>query len=358
MKKLPIIISMLLFTFALAYSTSVRSQILKNILNTVKQTAQDRANNKASQATNKVLDKADSATQIKSKNGSNSSAPSDTSATNKVLGAFGKAASDNPNDTSAADVTMKALGNLIGGGGVSAADSAAAIKTFTTANGGSGVYLQFTITMIRKQTGTTKNTMTSYLTSSGEARTEMNLAAMMGANNSKQLIGLARASQPGYSLFFDDDSKTYSLNVIDTSLINSKSESYQVTKIGNETVQGYNCVHAKVISTTGKGMFHSTSTMDIWTSTDVPGYAFIKKTMTYQNVKPQMMQALDQAGCGGFLVKMSSDDKGNSVDMVLTTAENKSFPASLFKIPAGYTESKGNLILMNLMQAGQSAQHK
>ena len=94
--------------------------------------------------------------------------------------------------------------------------------------------------------------------------------------------------------------------------------------------------------------------MDIWTSADVPGYSMLKSWMSNQNVTPKMMKALDQAGCGGFMVKMTNDNKNLTYSMDLIKADKNSFPASMFCIPAGYTESKYNLMMMNMMQsAGQ-----
>jgi len=61
--------------------------------------------------------------------------------------------------------------------------------------------------------------------------------------------------------------------------------------------------------------------------------------MSLENLKPGMMQALYQAGCGGSFVKMSSSRAifdGDAADK----AETKAFPASMFAIPEGYTESK------------------
>ena len=66
--------------------------------------------------------------------------------------------------------------------------------------------------------------------------------------------------------------------------------------------------------------------------------------MAVQNLKPDMLRALDQAGCGGSFVKMTTTDKDYSMDMSLIKAENKTFPASMFEIPAGYTESNENML--------------
>ena len=276
----------------------------------------------------------------------NKSNQSDTASTNKVLSAFAKAAKDNPNDTSSADLTMKALGNLTGGGGVSAADSATAIKSFKTAKGGSGFYYETTITVTTKERGTVTSKSKSYFTNSGEGRSEMNMAAMMGVKNGSPMVGISRAGKPMYIVLIDDGDKSFSLNVIDTSLINGANETCSVTKIGNETVQGYNCIHSKLV-TSSKGMFKSSTSMDIWTSAQVPGYSNLRKMISSQSITPAMMQALDRAGCGGYFVKITSGKKDYSMTMLLTTAETKTFPAELFKIPQGYAES--NQSMMNNM---------
>ncbi len=341
--SIPVVLS-LLFD-----SSAAGAQLLKRIINDVKQTAQNRADSKTTETTNKAIDKIGSSKS--SKPGSSSSG--DSSSVNKVLGAFAKAAQDNPNDTSSADLTMKALGNLVGGGGVSAADSAAAIKEYTSATGGAGIYYEYTIDVKTKQNSGSQSVSRMYMTNGGEGRSEMNIAAMMGARQSGAMVVIGRASHPTYSITLDDDEKSYSLNVIDTSLINGVDKNCRVTKIGDETVQGYHCIHVRMTTTYGSGMFKSASEEDIWTSVDVPGYAIMKKTMMQQNVTPQLFKALEAAGCAGFVVKMSSGGKNYSMTMQLTKAEKQNFPASLFKIPAGYTESSGNLMLGNMINAAK-----
>ena len=321
-------IIILLFPFLFS-ANPVHAQFLKKILDNVKQT-----------------------TQSKKKPKSNSS-DIDTAAVGGVLGAFAKAAKDNPNDTSMSDLIGKSLGNLMGGGGVSAADSVAAIRTYTTAKGGSGIYFEYTIQSQTKERGNVTSTSKMYLTNNGEGRSEMNLAAMMGAKNGSALVVIGRMQQPHFSIILDNDAKKYSLNVIDSGLINGLHQKYQVTKLENETVNGYNCTHAKLVTTTGKGIFKSTGTEDIWTSTDVPGYDLIKKASLQQNITPGMMKALNDAGCGGFLVKMANSSKGYSMTMQLTKADKQTFPSSMFKIPSGYSESKSNLMFGNMMQAAQ-----
>ena len=348
-KKVTVQSIIILFLFLIS-ANSLHAQFLKKILNQVKQTTQNRANGKADDATNAAID---GVTSGNKKNTTNNSSDADTAALGGVIGAFAKTARDNPNDTSMSDLFGKSMGNLTGGGGVSLADSIAAIKTYETAKGGSGIYYEYSIESHTKERGTVNSTSKMYLTNNGEGRSEMNLAAMMGAKNGSPLIVIGRMQQPHYSIIVDDANKEYSLNVIDTAFINSVREKYQATKVGNETVNGYNCTHAKLVSTTGSGMFKSTSTEDIWTSTDVPGYDMVKKATLQQNITPGMMKALNDAGCGGFFVKMTSSDKHYSMTMQLAKAEKQSFPASMFKIPSGYSESKSNLMFGNMMQAAQ-----
>ena len=250
----------------LSYPLTSGAQDLKDALNDLSQSLQNGAVNKAVDKLGKMLQNKPNST--------------DTSSVNKVLGSFSKAAEENPNDTSSADLTMKALGILTSGGGVTAGDSATAIENFKSANGGSGVFIQYAIIINIKET-TTKDTSTSYLTESGEGRTEMNLAGMMGVKDGKSMIMLARANEPRFSLMLNPADKTYTLNVIDTSLINSAKSTYEVTKVGNETVSGYSCIHSKLKETTGSSIFKSTTEMDVWTSTSVPGLFTSKKSDDY-----------------------------------------------------------------------------
>ena len=60
--------------------------------------------------------------------------------------------------------------------------------------------------------------------------------------------------------------------------------------------------------------------------------------MANAHVTVKMLQLLQQAGCDGFVVKVSGESQQMSFQMVLMTAERKNFPASIFVIPAGYTE--------------------
>jgi hypothetical protein len=320
---LPIRALLLLLLLAAVRPISANAQFFKDVLNTVKQTAQGRANNKASQTTDKAID--------------------------KVPGSGAGTSAGTPRDTSAAGM-MKMLGMMTGGGGVSASDSAAAINIYKNGSGGSGFFYQYLNTSTSKKE-TMKDTSSKWLTNGGEGRSEMRMLMPGVASGKLTIIG--RVNQPRYSILLDPDNKEYSLNLIDTALINSSHSTYKVTKIGDETVDGYPCVHVRMTSTSGSGLFKSSSTEDLWTSTSVPGYS-LYHNLSDQTVNYGMMQALEKAGATGMMVKMTASGKDYSMTYELITANAGSYPASLFLIPGGY--NNGNKTIMSYMLAGAKSQ--
>lgn len=338
---------MLLFLFA--NSANGQSGFMRDVLNAVKGTAQGRANNTATQETNKAIDQVDPAKQSKSHSGNTTATQSDTANTQGVLEAFAKAAAANPNDTSAADLTMKALGIMAGEKQVSAQDSATAIKTYMSAARGSGLHFEYAITMSGNKTSV-KDSTEIYFTNSGEGRSEMRIP-MPGLRLNK-MISIGRQREPGYTIILYPESRTYILHIIDTSLMIKSEESYQVTRIGTETIQGYPCVHSKIVTTSGSGRFKYSSSMEVWTSTAVPGYALYKKMTSLQTTQTGMISALETAGGGGVFVKLVVSGTEYSMEQLLIKAEEKSLPASLFLIPADYSESKYNSIYHMIPSSG------
>lgn len=340
----PILLTILFF----GIQTGVNAQFFKDILNSVKQTAQGRANSKADQTTNKALDKVDSGTQLKGTHSNNGLNNIDTSSTSRLMNSFARAAAANPNDTSSADLTMKALGIFASGPTVSRQDSVAAISSYKTANGGSGLHYIYLIVSKDKKGTTGTDTSQIYFTNNGEGRGEIEIP--VPGYKMPKMITLGRANARRFSVMLHPDKNTYSLNVIDTTL--SGKTNYQVTRIGTETVQGYSCIHSKLVETlSGLG---KTTTTDVWTSTEIPGYALYKKMTAVQNSKPGMAQALENAGCGGFPVKMDIEGSSSSMVQTLIKAEETHLPASLFQIPAGYTESDENVMSGLFQSAGKN----
>jgi hypothetical protein len=270
------------------------------------------------------------------------------SGTNSVLDAFAKAAAANPNDSSGADLTMKALNMLTGGVSVSAQDSAAAISSFKKSSGGSGMHYEYSMMMTGKNS-TTKDSSNLFFTDGGEGRLEMKIP--IPGVQMKRTVSLGHFDQPKFTVLLYPESKTYLLRIIDPSMM-SAGQTYQVTKIGTETVLGYSCIHSKLVSTVGSGRFKSTSTIEIWTSTAVPGYSLYKKMSSMQTSQMAMFKALENAGASGIFVKMMVAGKDYSYEQNLIKAEESKFSADLFRIPSGYTQSNGNVI-SNMMPSAK-----
>ena len=189
----------------------------------------------------------DSGTQLKGTHSSGESThATDTAATTKLLNSFAQAAAANPNDTSSADLTMKALGIFTSGPTISKQDSLAAISSYKTASGGSGLHYMYLMVMRDKKGATSTDTSQTYFTNNGEGRGEIEIP--VPGYKMPKMITLARANARRFSLMLHPDKKTYSLNVIDTSL--SGKTNYKVTRIGTETVQGYSCIHSKLVEST------------------------------------------------------------------------------------------------------------
>ncbi len=216
---------------------------------------------------------------------------------------------------------------------LSHADSAAAIKSFTSTTGGSGFQYTWDVTSdwkIRGKDSISRDTTSVSFTQSHNSCTELSILGVK-----VRIIG--HAATPLYSLWIYPQSKNYSLNIRDTaSSLTRSRQTYQVTKIGTETVNGYSCIHAR-LTTTGTRGKASSVTQDIWTCADIPGYSFIHQMMTLENVTPGILQALEQAGCNGVFVKMTMQSSVISTSMILIRAGAANLPASLFELPSGYT---------------------
>jgi hypothetical protein len=279
------------------YSTAARAQFLKNLVNNVTQGVTNKATGKSAGTGSKT----DSAAQRSS----------DSARLAGIMAGINKPAA------------------------MTAADSAA-VKEFMTANGGSGMLYQYQTRYDLKIKGKDTvivDTMSTAISDNRYTHVDMGMLGM-------KMTMIGRAGEPRYSVMLYPQAKSYKLNVIDTARLNSgNGQTYQVTKIGTETVAGYSCIHSKlaIIGSNKKLVL----TEDIWTSNAVPGYAQLKQDMSNAHVTIKMMQELQKAGCDGFMVKASGTTEQMSFVMQLVTAAHKSFPASMFEIPEGYHEAKG-----------------
>lgn len=189
-----------------------------------------------------------------------------------------------------------------------------------------------------------------YVSSKGDMRSEMEIHnSANGSQPSAPIIMIAHADKPGESFDIDDSAKTYTINHIDSSNLNTGEKINSIaTKIGDEKIMGFNCVHARVISKKTMGSFYSTiDTIDLWKSNDVPQQSAVKKLMakTESGTGNSMYSTetagqLQQMGCDGMTVKMIMNSKDVSMTLQLTKAERRDIPGNMFDIPTGYNEVK------------------
>ncbi len=105
--------------------------------------------------------------------------------------------------------------------------------------------------------------------------------------------------------------------------------------MGEETVNGYKCIHALITE--------GTETSEAWNTKDISEFA--KYPEAYKTNKrissAKRDQALKTAGCDRLPVK--SVHKGNTregdMTMVLLKIEKKTFSKNDFDLPAGYTKT-------------------
>jgi uncharacterized protein DUF4412 len=225
-------------------------------------------------------------------------------------------------------------------------------QTSSSSGSGDDMYYELTTTSAGKQL--TMNGITKmYVSSKGDMCVEMNFTNSMSPDKKADpIIIIGHSDKPDESISIDDSAKTFSINHINTDELNSGEKTQSTaTKIGEEKILGFNCVHAKIISTKKIGNFYSeTDTIDLWRSNDVPMQANVKDLFDkFQSrtgnfmYTPETEAQLKAMGCEGFMTKMEMKNKNVSMTMQLTKAEHRNLSADMFQIPAGYTEDKNGL---------------
>lgn len=220
-----------------------------------------------------------------------------------------------------------------------------------TSGSGKDMFYEYKLTTSSKEMSIQSDTK-MYISSKGDMRAEMNTTtSFKGKNTSVPLVTIGHSDKPNESISIDDASKTYSFNHFNDNDFNTgmKIES-AVTKIGEEKIMGFNCVHARVISKKSMGNLYSdVDTIDFWRSKEVPVISSVQALMDKFEAKrnatysQQAAEQLKQMGCVGFMTKMEIHSKNSSVTEVLVKAEHRNLPASMFQIPAGYKEDKSGM---------------
>jgi hypothetical protein len=151
-------------------------------------------------------------------------------------------------------------------------------------------------------------------------------------------ITIQKLSDPDHALQINEVRRTYAiadLKKLRESLAGRERPTYSVKKLGRDKVAGYSCVRALVTSSSG-----TESELCVAVDLIVPSswlFAFTRK-----EASDNMLTALRDNGLQGFPIRLTvrgGAGKEAVSTMELVRFERKSLPASLFEVPAGYTQT-------------------
>ena len=188
-----------------------------------------------------------------------------------------------------------------------------------------------------------------YVNPAGQSRMEIDILHGHGPRIIPQTVVLNDAAKPSENLSLFSDTKTYVVNHLDMAH-EPDHRAAAVTLVGRERVDGYNCVHARVITNRALGDAGRTiDTLDIWKSADVPSVAsftasmesFASRTGGY-NYTPGVAVQLQALGCDGFLVALELRTPTAHTRQDLVKASSRDLSDALFQIPSGYIERHGD----------------
>ena len=166
------------------------------------------------------------------------------------------------------------------------------------------------------------------------SKTEFNMVVPQMPGGGIHMVNMTMSDHPDLIYSINDNSKSYTESK-KTDVAQEDKREYTVKKIGEEKVNGYNCIHALVTE--------GAQTSDMWTTKDVPEYN--KHAGAFASNKrmgsPKRDKALKDAGCDGLPVKIinKGNEREGDVTMELVKLEKTTYAKSDFEIPAGYTKS-------------------
>lgn len=150
---------------------------------------------------------------------------------------------------------------------------------------------------------------------------------------------LTRKAEPGQVYMLNEERKTYFV-------FNSKKaaeqaarmppETFTVKKLGTEKVAGFSCSNALLTSSSG-------SEIEVCIAKDLAASSdFLAAMDRRQADAASWLTALKAQGIEGFPIRWVIRKKGSTealASMEITKIEKKALSASLFELPAGYTEA-------------------
>ena len=206
---------------------------------------------------------------------------------------------------------------------------AAIVFTSIAAFGRNGAYVEF------KLSSSTMNGTVKTYSSDRDSRTEVTVHSP-SMPNPATINTLQLGSAPGKIFMLNEADKSYmEMDANRSAADHKEDDEYDITVLGRERVNEYNCVHVKVLNKRNR---HES---EMWLSKDVKGYA------SFYNIKnkyfggSKFFNALQKKGAEGFVVRIvATSERGGQVQMDLVKVELQNVSESLFSL-SGYTMRAG-----------------
>ncbi|HWR02027.1 MAG TPA: DUF4412 domain-containing protein [Chlorobaculum sp.] len=149
---------------------------------------------------------------------------------------------------------------------------------------------------------------------------------------------ITRSSKPDEATIVNHRNKTWSVVSLRTAAENATlidfDNNYRFSRVGPETVKGYQCEHIQ--------LFSSTEKLDLWMS---KGLADFSTFRLLQSQNPRLSntalaKTLEKNGIEGFPVRIIQKNDNGLYTMELTSISKKSVPEFRFVVPARYTKTE------------------
>ncbi|MBS1634404.1 MAG: DUF4412 domain-containing protein [Bacteroidetes bacterium] len=167
-------------------------------------------------------------------------------------------------------------------------------------------------------------------------RSEINMFFAQMPDGGMKLVQIWKKENPDVIYVINEKSKSYSEMKKKEVQQQTDNRTYTVKKLNDEVVNGYKCTHALITE--------GTETMEVWNTKDIPDYTKYADAMSSNKRlgSAKRNQALKDAGCEGFLVKMihKNDPREGDMTMELVKIEKATIAKTDFDIPAGYTKTE------------------
>ncbi len=194
-----------------------------------------------------------------------------------------------------------------------------------------GYYLEF------KMSGGMMSGTSKTWSADGNTRSEMSMK-MAAMKDPLETGTLMLASTPNIVYTLNDQNKTYS-EMQGGKADKTYDDEIEVTVIGKERVNNYNCVHVKVRFKKGQ---HET---EMWLSKEIAGYANYTSIKNNYLGGSKFFDQLKAKGADGFVVRLltAGGRGGEKMQMDLVKAEKREIEASRFSL-SGYNKTAGTAI--------------